>query len=494
MKVLVVTGRLMESRVQEVAEEFGCTVFTAPVEIASFIRSSHLQDVKGFDLIIFPGYSTLDLNAVEKSLGIKAVLGPKDLSNLGFVLENIERLVLSKTVPACELLKSEMHVRAQEEIKHVDSTQIRRMLLKKPGNFLIGDLAVGPDFPMRVVAEIVDADTMSDRDVIERARYYIRQGADIIDIGISHKAPSRTAELLSLLRGLNVPLSVDTMDAENITAAIELGADMVMSLDKELIEKVQPTEIPVVIVPGRGKYSGPGDKLQALDENLMLARENGFTNIIADPILEPIGYGVTDSIACYRELGKDTKTPLLMGVGNVTELTDADSIGINAFLAGVAMECGVSLLFTTEASPKTRGAVAELKAASNMMFLARNHSTTPKDLGISLLRLKQKSRVVSPPLPSVLKLVKAESGVKKPDSLGEFTIHLKVDKIVAVHAKSGNADVAVEGAFARDICETILRLGLVSEMSHAYYLGLELVRAEIALRTGRNYVQDEALF
>ena len=90
--------------------------------------------------------------------------------------------------------------------------------------------------------------------------------------------------------------------------------------------------------------------------------------------------------------------------------------------------------------------------------------------------------------------VKAEPGVKKPDSLGDFTIHVEEDKLVALHLKAGRADVAVEGTSAKDICDTIIRLGLVSEMSHASYLGVELEKAEVALRTGRSYVQDETLF
>ncbi len=182
-----------------------------------------------------------------------------------------------------------------------------------------------------------------------------------------------------------------------------------------------------------------------------------------------------------------------MGLGNVTELTDADSIGINAILAGIAMECGVSLLFITEASDKTRGSVRELKTASQMMFLAKSRKTTPKDLGIDLLTFKEKRRALKSRLPKS-KPVKAKIGVKKQDSLGDFTIHVDFEKIVAVHSKSGVTDVSVEGTKAVEICDTILRLGLVSDMGHATYLGRELEKAEIALRTGRSYVQDELLF
>jgi dihydropteroate synthase-like protein len=329
--------------------------------------------------------------------------------------------------------------------------------------------------------------------VLAKAEYFIEEGADIIDIGISKSAPARVKELIELLRNINVPLSVDTMEAENIIAAIDSGVDLILSLDKELLERVPHTDIPVVIVPGRGKFNGFQDKLIALNENIKLARARGFSRIISDPILEPIGYGFAESINTYRELGRMGEVPLLMGVGNVTELSDADSIGINAILAGIAMECGVSLLFTKEASDKTRGSIRELKTASQMMFLTKSHKTTPKDLGIDLLTFKEKRRVLKSRLPKS-KRVKAKIGVKKQDPLGDFTIHVDFEKIVAAHSKSGVTDVSVEGTKAVEICDTILRLGLVSDRGHAFYLGRELEKAEIALRTGRSYVQDDPLF
>ncbi|RMF89791.1 MAG: dihydropteroate synthase-like protein [Methanobacteriota archaeon] len=493
MKILLVTGRLMEERVREVADRHGCDVFAAPVDIASFVKAEHMPGLEGYDLIIFPGYSTADLAAVERTTGIKTVRGPKDVANLDAVLRNIEGLELSKTLPACVLLKDKLQKEALKEIERIDSAAARKRLLKRPGNMLIGGLPVGRDFPMRVIAEVVDADRRSDGDVLERARYYIREGVDIIDVGLSKKAPSRVKELIKLLRRLKVPLSVDTMEAENIEAAIEAGADLILSLDRTLIEKLQPTDTPVVIVPGRETFKDPRERLAALEANMEIARDRGFRNLIADPILEPIGSGLADSISAYRELGAKGTVPMLMGVGNVTELTDADSIGMNAALAGVAMECGVSLLFTTEASHKTRGAVRELKRASQMMALARSRKTMPKDLGIDLLVHKEKTRALGEPAIKARR-VRAKRGVSRRDSLGDFTILLEEDKILAVHSKEGKADLIVEGNSARDICDTILQRGLVSELGHAMYLGRELEKAEIALKTGRGYVQEEDVF
>ncbi len=493
MKVLLVTGRLMEDRVRQIAETYGHDVFVAPVDIAAFVKARHLKNISDHDLILVPGYSGADLYEVERITSIRTAKGPKDLSNLDVVLENLPGLALSKTVPACEMLKKELAQKALSEIAEVDSRMVKKRLLKKPGNFTIGRLAAGLDFPMRVIAEIVDADLMTDSEVFERAKYYLAQGADIIDIGISTTAPLRVSELVKTLRSLSVPLSVDTMEADNIRAAIEAEADMILSLDPELINTLTPTDIPVVLVPGKEKFNTAEDQLKALEKNIKLARSRGFGEVIADPILRPIGSGAAGSISLYRDLGDSGNTPMLMGVGNVTELLDADSTGINAALAGIAMECGVSLLLTTEASDKTRGSVKELKTAALMMFLAKIRKTHPKDLGIDLLCYKEKTRPQEIPTFSVNK-VHAKKSTGKRDPLGDFTILIDDNKIVAIHSREGVASIAIMGDNARDICDTIMGRGLISEMSHATYLGRELDKAEIALQTGRGYVQDAGLF
>jgi tetrahydromethanopterin S-methyltransferase subunit A len=51
----------------------------------------------------------------------------------------------------------------------------------------------------------------------------------------------------------------------------------------------------------------------------------------------------------------------------------------------------------------------------------------------------------------------------------------------------------IEGAGAAEIGHTIVRLGLVTLLAHATYLGRELARAEAALRLGLDYEQDRPL-
>jgi tetrahydromethanopterin S-methyltransferase subunit A len=50
----------------------------------------------------------------------------------------------------------------------------------------------------------------------------------------------------------------------------------------------------------------------------------------------------------------------------------------------------------------------------------------------------------------------------------------------------------IEGKTARDVCLALIRNGWVSKLDHAAYLGRELARAELALRSGRPFTQDSA--
>ena len=116
-------------------------------------------------------------------------------------------------------------------------------------------------------------------------------------------------------------------------------------------------------------------------------------DVLADLILDPINSRSTvDSILACRQFKEKNREPVFFGVGNVTELLDADSVGVNALLSGIAMELGASVLFTPEESGKTMGSVNELAISSKMMFLSKNRNSIPKDLGINLVLFKDKRK------------------------------------------------------------------------------------------------------
>jgi dihydropteroate synthase-like protein len=226
-----------------------------------------------------------------------------------------------------------------------------------------------------------------------------------------------------------------------------------------------------VVVPGSS----------TLVKNITLAKKAGIRCIIADPLLQPVGSGFTRSLDGFKKFS----CPVFFGAGNVVELLDADSIGANALLAGIAAEISASVIFTSEHSDKTKGSIREMRRATEMMVLAGDRPY-PKDLGIDLLVLKEKRRRREPPL----EYDTAQPARSIPDEItydpkGNFRIGIEDNQIVAViHGK------AVKGVHWQDILFTLLSQGDVSLPDHAGYLGRELYKAELAIRYGRSFEQD----
>lgn len=182
---------------------------------------------------------------------------------------------------------------------------------------------------------------------------------------------------------------------------------------------------------------------------------------------------------------------------------DADSGGVNVLLAGIGMELGVSILFTPEESGKTRGSVYELSTASKMMFLAKHRQSIPKDLGINLVEFKDKHKrldIIENETDGVPEVKQAKPMKFVRDKAGSFKISVdygttvKSSRIIATHFKKNKADLVIVGNTAKEIYEEIINKKLVTRMEHAAYLGSELQKAQIAMITGKEYVQDFDLF
>ena len=177
--------------------------------------------------------------------------------------------------------------------------------------------------------------------------------------------------------------------------------------------------------------------------------------------------------------------------------------GVNALLARLSSEVGASILLATEKSDKAQGSVGEEATAAKMMFLAKKRGSVPKDLGVDLLVFKDKRNREEP----YCKALEQEASVvcaEKPcavelDQSGCFRIFLDRlgGDIVAMHfpsQKTDKPDRIVKGKTADAIYTEIARLGLAPQPLHLAYLGSELAKAEIALRTGKEYIQDKPMF
>ena len=450
------------------------------VDVAAFITPEMLCQAKpeGYDLILIPGAITADFREAEKRLKARIRLGPKHAADLGSVLRHLDEVELSTDVPACVLMAGKSRSEALAQVERLEEAASCPITLK--------GVKIGGNSRMKVLAEVVDATRLGAEDLTARVHYFEAQGADLIDLGIPLNAgPSEvTAALNAAKSATNLPVSVDTVVPDLILAGLHAGADLILSLNGENLplvgEAVAAAGTPAVVIPGPGPIR--------LEENLDRALGYGI-QVIADPVLDPPALGLASSLHEYilfREA--HPHIPIFFGVGNVTELLDADCTGANALLAALGAEIGASLLFTPEYSAKARGSVHELGIAARMMSLAQWRRTPPKDLGLDLLVLKEKRRLPQEPLPEVFK----EAGNKhkfEPDNAGSFRITLSRGKILA-----GNGSTTVAGGNARDILNTLIDMGLITRLDHAGYLGRELEKAEIALALKRSYNQDEPLW
>ena len=520
MRVLLVTGMLAEQLVRRHIEELNdVDVIVLPVSVAAFITPElaanelKLHPPDGYDIILLPGTVDGDVSPVEEATGITTYKGPYHPSEIPHMLEMVDKMEFSKTVSASELLHISLIDHAEEEIQETE--KLWRQNLDESQIFTIGtgsrEIPLGGYFPMRVIAEIVNAPTMPVESVIRRAQYYENEGAHIIDIGMmaGKPVPEKASELVKAVRSsVGVPVSIDTLHPGEIKAAVDADVDLVLSVDAGNLESVCKylIDTPVVVLPGnlREGYfpSSAEERVNGLLSNMELASDLGLRKLIADPVLEPaLNPGLLESLRAYQLFRIiDGSTPVLFGQGNVTELIDADSPGVNGLLAAMAAELNSNLLFIPEHSDKARRSVRETVTASKMMFLARRRDSPPKDVGFNLLQLKEKrfnERPYFPEVEATAKVLEATDDEFVLDKAGWFVIRVDREKeqICAVHYTAPKiTDYVVKGTSAGEIYKTIIREGLVGRMDHAAYLGKELTKAEIALKLGRSYTQDDPLF
>lgn len=520
MMILIITGELASPTVNKIAlnSNQDVEVFIADIPIAAFLTPKRIvhdlkkSDIKleSIDMILIPGLIPKDSIEITKKLNIPSFKGPTDASDLNLVLDNVDKLKLSTTKSADRYIEEEQRKAALKFIKDYENDlNNSENLLKKEENILIRDLPVGKDFPMRVLAEIASAPLLSKEELVKKAKYFVESGADMIDIGMiaGENLSDRIPDLIKTLRDAlgNIPLSIDTLNPKELKVAIENDIDLVLSLDlgncDELIPLLKEKNIPAVILPTNfSKNKVPHTVEDRVNNMHELAEKCSDINYIPDLILDPINSSsITDSFRAFFEFHKKNKRPLFFGVGNVTELLDTDSTGVNAVLAGIGMELNVSILFTPEESGKSRGSVYELAVASKMMFLAKNRASIPKDLGINLVTFKDKKKKVDidemiEPLDDV-EVVETENDLKFVyDKAGSFKILVYDKYIEVIHFLKRKPKLIVRGKSSKEIYEELISRNLIGRVEHAAYLGSELQKAEIAFLTNKNYVQDTPLF
>ncbi len=431
VETLFLTGRLaadaLRATLSRLELDFDYDVAELHASVAALMRTEwiarHLPADCGCARVMIPGLCRGDLGLIEDRVGVPVLRGPKDLKDLP------------------------LHF-GQERV------------LEGYGEYRV-----------RIIAEIVEAWRMPLPEILAQAEYFRASGADVIDLGCPPmEAFPDVGTVVRALKERGDAVSIDTFHEATIREADEAGVDLLLSVNSQNLDIVPELHCKVVVIPDFG------EGLESLERNVSRVAELGAAFVI-DPILDPISFGFTASLERFCEVRRrHPDAELLMGLGNLTELTDADSVGINAVMAGIIEELGIDYLLTTEVISWTRGAVRELDHARKLMHYAVGNRTLPKNLDDALVVLKD------PPFEtySVAELRDMQSLVR--------------DRNFRIFADGEAVTVFNRALFLRgtDPRSLFAELG-VDEAGHAFYLGRELERAALAVRLGKKYVQESPL-
>jgi dihydropteroate synthase len=433
-RVLFVTGRLAEPALRNTLASFKAPftheVAMLPITVAALMTTEwiakHLAVPSGTDLVLIPGLCEGATESIADRFDVRVEKGPKDLREI-------------------------------------------------PEYF--GQAAVREDYgawDIEIIAEINNAPRLSRDAILREARRFRESGADYIDIGCTPglafpELGSIVGELIS--EGMRV--SIDTFDVTEIRTAVDAGATLVLSINGgnlAVAQELAGRGVRVVALPDFGA------SLDTIAPTLRRLSELEIPYLI-DPVIEPIGFGFTASLERFAEARRRwPAAEMMMGIGNITELTAADSTGVNALLIAICQELGVRAVLTTEVINWARGSVREIDIARRLMYHAVTRKVIPKRIDDRLVTVKD---------PKILEYGEAElrelqSRITDPN----FRIFTDRDTITVL-----NRDLFIRGT---DIQEIFSQLG-VDEPTHAFYLGKELAKAKLAITLGKTYRQEGSL-
>ncbi|MCA9237742.1 MAG: dihydropteroate synthase, partial [Planctomycetales bacterium] len=334
---------------------------------------------------------------------------------------------------------------------------------------------------IEIIAEINHCPRLTLNEILQAAERLTRDGADVIDIGCNPgETWSGAADAVRALRDRGLRVSIDSLNVAEIAAAAAAGAELVLSVNSSNVAAAADWGVEVVALPDDPATLG------GLDDTVERLTAAGVALRI-DPVLEPIGFGFAASLGRY--LATRRRYPdaaMMMGVGNLTELTDVDSAGVNALLLGFCQELGICSVLTTQVINWARSCVRECDRARRLVHYAVTQGVLPKHLAPELVMLRD-TRVDEPPLEEIEALAEEirDNNYRIYAAAGE--VHV-VTRDVYLHDSD---PFALMDRLARSGPQGGIPRGL--DPGHAFYLGYEMCKAATALALGKSYRQDEAL-
>lgn len=436
--ILFVTGRLAEASLREVigtiAEKLGFEfqVAVPGIQVAALMHvnllKNRLQIPDGIDRVLLPGWVQGDIDLLADRFGVPFERGPKNLHDLP------EYFGLGK--------------RKQVQLD---------------------------GYSIDIIGEINHATRQPLETVLAEARSMVADGANLIDVGcVPGETSDRIIEIVTALRAEDIRVSIDSFDQVEVEAAVAAGAELILSCNHSNIDWVSKLGVEVVAIP-----DSPSD-IESLDRIVATLMAQGARFRI-DPIIEPIGMGFTASLERYMVVRRRyPEAAMMMGVGNITELTEVDSAGVNVVLAAVCEELGIQSVLTTQVINWCRSAVKEFDAARKLLHYAVSNQVVPKHLNSALVMLRDARH--RPPSSGALKDL--ASRLTDPN----FRIAAAAD---GLHLMNREGHWVGDEPF--EVFAQALRANPEIDARHAFYLGFEMARAEMCRELGKEYTQDQAV-
>ena len=511
MRVLLVTSRVARPILEEVIKGMRNLVDLEIFELRSVPIASlattkliarelmSYDEVRKFDLIIIPGLSIGSARDIQEVINVETVKGPKYLGDLPEMLKQlIQGLTFSPDLPADEIMQKTLMTQYQARLSEV----IRN---KKPVFKLRNVLFTETPPPLNLIYEYMVSEDSNTKelevklDELKRLNY---EGI-VIGCGVECKTLDLVNELMTACLNHEILVGVDliyeNIPREKLKEILDLS-DLILNISSsnvDLITNYLRTDQALVIVPSNTKREIPVS--EDVSNTIETLQNLGFSKILVDTIIRPPALGFVESLLELSRLRSEIKYPILFSPANVYELVDADTPGLVALLIDIGFELGASSVLITESSVKTRGASLEASLSRELIYRAFLKKSPPVNHGVDLLIVKDK-KDLSIPVPDYEGVIERVSSEKDQLRLDvKYYVKVYVDKrekqiVLDIHDRNNHKILKrYVGRRALDLGRALLRDYEIST-DHILYLGYELSKAEIALRLGKSYIQDEELF
>lgn len=439
-RLLFVTGRLAAHAVSEIVAEcskklnFRYSIEVMPITVAALMTPQwllrHLEVADDVAEVILPGFIGSDIQQLQTAFKALIRVGPKDLRDLPEFLGTGE-----KKIP---------------------------------------DLS---SYSIEIIAEINHAPRISIDQLLKLADELRNDGADRIDVGCQPgERWNKVGEAVKELVHAGHKVSIDSFDDYEVAEACRAGATLVLSVNSSNVLQASKWETEVVVIPDEvTRLESLYETIEQLDLQRIPYR--------IDPILEPIGMGIANSIVRYQCIRQRyPEAAMMMGIGNLTELTDVDSAGVNMLLLGICAELRIHSVLTTQVINWARTSVRECDRARRIVDYAVKRQMPPKRIDDGLVMLRDAKLPQFP----------AEWFDQLANEIRDnnYRLFAQQDKLHLV-----SAGLALSDTDPFRLFEALLEQPQSDnvDVSHAFYLGYELAKARIALTLSKQYNQDQSL-